>query len=91
MNLMRVFLAQLLTATMVLAGLLMAFHYDWPDYVHTNYGVPLLWAIHTESTIAGPADIWSVNVTNMIADIAIWTVLSLALITVIDALKRRRT
>ena len=91
MNLMRVILAQLLTTAMVLAGLLMAFHYSWPDYVHTNYGVPLLWAIHTESTIAGPADIWSVNVTNMIADIAIWTVLSLALITVIHALKRRHT
>ena len=91
MNLMRVFLAQLLTTAMVPAGLLMAFHYDWPDYVHTNYGVPLLWAIHTESTITGPADIWSVNVTSMIADIAIWAVLSLALVAVIEALKRRRT
>ena len=91
MNLVRVFLAQLLTTAMVLAGLLIAFHYDWPDYVHTNYGAPLLWAIHTESTITGPADIWSVNVTNLIADIAIWAVLSLALITVIHALKRRRT
>jgi hypothetical protein len=69
----------------------MAFHYDWPDYVHTNYGVPFLWAVHTESAITGPTDIWSVNVTSIIADISIWAVLSLALVTVIDALKRRRT
>lgn len=91
MNLMRVILAQLLTTAMVLAGLLMAFHYNWPDYVHTNYGFPMLWAIHTESTFAGPADIWSVNVNNLVADIAIWAVLSLPLVAVIDTLKRRRT
>ena len=91
MNLLKVLLAQLITATMIVAGLLMGFHYDWPDYVHTNHGVPLVWAIHTESTIAGPADIWRVNPTNLIADIAIWTLLSLALVTTIDALKRKRT
>jgi hypothetical protein len=91
MNLMRVILAQMLTAAMVLVGLLISFNYNWPDYGHTSYGFPLLWAIHTESTLAGPADIWSVNVTNLIADIAIWAALSLALAAVIDALKRRRT
>ena len=91
MNLLKMLLAQVLTTAMVIAGLLMGFHYDWPDYVHTNYGFPLLWAIHTESTIMGPADIWSVNVTIMVADIAIWAALSLALVTVIGALERRRT
>ena len=54
----------------------MAFHYDWPDYVHNDYGVPLLWAIHTESAITGPVDIWRVNPTNLVANVAIWTVLS---------------
>ena len=91
MNLLKLFLAQLLATTMILAGLLMAFHYDWPDFVHTNYGVPLPWAVHTESTIAGPASIWSVDVTNMIANIVIWAVLSLVMVTVIDALKRKLT
>jgi len=90
MNLLRLFLAQLLTTAMVLAGLLMAFHYDWPDYVHTDYGVPLLWAVHTESAITGPVDIWRVNTTNLVANIAIWTVLSLALVTLIDILSRKR-
>jgi hypothetical protein len=84
------FLAQLLTVAMILAGLLMAFHYDWPDYVHTDYGVPLVWAIHTESAITGPVDIWRVNTTNLVANIAIWTVLSLALVALIVILSRKR-
>jgi hypothetical protein len=90
MNLLRLFLAQLLTTTMILAGLLMAFHYDWPDYVHTDYGVPLIWATHTESAITGLVDIWRVNATNLIADIVIWTVLSLAVVTLFGVLRRKR-
>jgi len=74
---------------MVLAGLLMAFHYDWPDYVHTDYGVPLLWATHTESAITGPVDSWRVNPTNLLANVAIWTVLSLALVMLIGILSRK--
>jgi hypothetical protein len=90
MNLLRLFLAQLLTTAMILAGLLVAFHYDWPDYVHTDYGVPLLWATHTESAITGPVDIWHASTTNLIANIVIWTVLSLALVTLIGILSRKR-
>ena len=91
MKLLRLFPAQLLTAAMVLVGLLITFHYDWPDYVHTDYGVPLVWAIHTESAITGPVDIWSVNPTNLVANIAIWTILSLVLVTLICILIRKRT
>jgi len=90
MNILRLFLAQLITTAMVLAGLLIAFHYDWPDYVHTDYGIPLLWATHTESAITGPVDIWRVNTTNLVANIAIWTILSLALVTLISVLSRKR-
>ena len=91
MNLLRQLIAQLLTTAMILAGLLIAFHYDWPDYVHTDYGVPLLWATHVESAITGPVDIWRVNATNLIADIAIWTILSIALVALVGTLKRKRT
>lgn len=87
---MRSFLAQLLTTAMIFAGLLVGFHYDWPDYVHTDYGVPLLWATHTESAIMGPVDIWRVNATNLVADIVIWAVLSLALAALIGILRRKR-
>ena len=90
MNLLRTLLAQLLTTAMILAGLLMAFHYDWPDYVHTDFGVPLVWAIHMESAITGPVDIWRVDPTNLVANIAIWTVLSLALVILIGIFSRKR-
>ena len=64
--------------------------YNWPDNVHTDYGFPLVWAIHTESVFAGPVDVWSVNLTNLVANIAIWTILSLALVTLIGVLIRKR-
>ncbi len=84
MNSLRLCLAQLLTALMILAGMLVGFHYDWPDNVHTDYGAPLLWATHTESAFTGPVDIWRVSVTNLIANIAVWTVVSLALTALIN-------
>lgn len=46
--------------------------YDWPDYVHIDYGFPLVWATHTLSTIAGPVDLWEVNVTILLIDLLLW-------------------
>ena len=89
MSILKLLLAQLLTTVMILAGLLMPFHYDWSDYVHTDYGFPFLWATHTESTIAGPADIWHVTPTNLVANIVMWTVSSLALVALIRILSRK--
>jgi hypothetical protein len=43
-----------------------------PDFVHVNYGFPLVWATHTLSTIAGPADIWDVNILALWADLLLW-------------------
>ena len=46
--------------------------FDWPDYVHVDYGLPFVWATHTLVTIAGPADKWNVNVAALIMDLALW-------------------
>ena len=46
--------------------------YDWPDYVHVDYGFPLVWATHTLSTIAGPADVWNVNLPALLTDLIFW-------------------
>ncbi len=46
--------------------------YNWPDFVHVNYGFPLVWATHTLNTIAGPADIWLVNLQTLLIDLAFW-------------------
>lgn len=66
----------------IAVGLLFGFNYNWPDYVHVDYGVPLNWATNTLSTIAGPSDLWSVNISNLLIDLAFW----LAIMTAIVAL-----
>jgi hypothetical protein len=50
-------------------GVLASFHYDWPDFVHTDYGFPLVWATHTMSTIAGPVDRWAIRLDSLALDI----------------------
>ncbi len=46
--------------------------YNWPDNVHVNYGFPLTWATNTLSTFAGPANLWSVDVSNLLVDLVLW-------------------
>ena len=48
------------------------FMINWSDYVHENYGFPLVWATHTLDTIAGPVDKWSVNVSCLLLDLIFW-------------------
>lgn len=52
---------------------------SWPDYVHTNFGLPFAFAIHTSNTIAGPVDVWDVNVEALAADLAFWLIGLIAL------------
>lgn len=61
----------LISFVMVLA-ITWGVEYNWPDYVHVNYGFPLVWGIHTLNTIHGPVDIWHVNLMFLAADLAIW-------------------
>ncbi len=57
-------------------------YYDWPDFVHLDYGFPLTWGTLTLSTIAGPpAAPWRVDVVALQADLAFW--LGLIIIVVI--------
>jgi len=46
--------------------------FDWPDYVHINYGFPMAWATHVLSTIAGPADIWLIDTAALFIDLLFW-------------------
>jgi hypothetical protein len=61
-------------------GLLWGFAYNWPDNVHIDYGFPLTWATNTTSTIAGPADIWSVNLFNLLVDLMFWLGMMVAVV-----------
>ncbi len=89
MNPIRSLFAQILTAIMIVSGLMIRFHYDWPDYVHTDYGFPLAWATYTTSTIAGPAEMWRLNLASMVVDVAVWAIVSAVVATIVVALKRK--
>jgi hypothetical protein len=56
--------------------------FDWPDNVHIDYGFPLLWATQTLSTIAGPVNMWNVDVTALTMDLALWLAIMLVVVSV---------
>ncbi len=73
----RYFTACLLSFAVVSFGVFVSSQYNWPDFVHTNYGFPFVWATHTTITIAGPVDKWNVSLTNLFLNMIFWTSISL--------------
>jgi hypothetical protein len=64
-------------------ALLWGLTYNWPDFLHIDYGFPLTWATNTLSTIAGPTDTWSVNILNLLFDLVLWNGIMVAVVFVI--------
>jgi hypothetical protein len=56
-----------------LFALLWGIQHNLPDFVHRDYGLPMTWGTNTLSTIAGPANSWSVNIQNLFFDLVIWS------------------
>lgn len=56
--------------------------FDWPDNVHVDYGFPLVWSIQTLSTIVGSVNLWTVDITVLMMNLAFWlgTMLTITLI-----------
>jgi hypothetical protein len=67
-----VFLFMVVWLVITVLALLWGLNYDWPDNVHVDYGLPLTWATNTISTFAGPVDLWSVNVSNLLVDLLLF-------------------
>lgn len=44
----------------------------WPDFVHVDYGFPLIYATHVLNTIAGPVDKWTVDLSSLVLDLIFW-------------------
>ena len=66
----------LIVAIAAFLALTWGIYYQWPDYVHVDYGIPLTWATHTLSTILGPpAAPWGVDVASLQVDLAFWLIL----------------
>ncbi len=59
-------------AAVTVVALLWGFTFNWPDFVHVDYGLPLTWATNTLSTIAGPVNQWSVNMSALTLDLVFW-------------------
>ena len=57
---------------LTILALLWGFVFDWPDYFHINYGIPLVWATHTLNTIAGPVNKWRVDLFALLVDLIFW-------------------
>jgi len=57
---------------LTIAAVTWGFTFNWPDYVHVDYGYPLVWATHTLVTIAGPVDKWNVNLSALVTDLIFW-------------------
>lgn len=81
----------ILWSILVTSALTLSTEYNWPDYVHIDYGYPLVWGIHVLNTIHGPVDIWRVDLTALYLDLALWftiMIVCLSLILYIKPLKK---
>ena len=46
--------------------------YDWPDNVHTDYGLPFVWSTNTVSTFVGAVNLWSVDMSALMMNLGLW-------------------
>lgn len=59
------------------------FTYNWPDFVHVDYGLPLKWATNTLSTFAGPANTWDVHISTLLLNLLFWLGIMIAAVAAI--------
>ena len=72
---------------LTLLSLMRVEYFPWPDFVHWKYGFPLLLLTHQTSSIAGPVDMWFLDVGAVLIDLLLWT----AVTSLIYAVYRQRS
>ena len=72
--------ASVIWAIIAVVSMTYGMSYNWPDFVHANYGFPLTFATHTLNTIAGPVDRWSLDLGALTVDLTVWLVGMLVLL-----------
>ena len=77
-------------SAITILALLYGVFYNWPDYVHTDYGLPLTWATHTTDTFVGPVNQWIVNLTALAEDLGIWLGIMVAANAIIQIVLNRK-
>jgi hypothetical protein len=68
---------QVICSILTIIGLSYGSKFSVPDAVNISYGFPFSWGVHQLVTIAGPVDIWSVNISNLVIDLVLWLLLIL--------------
>jgi hypothetical protein len=56
--------------------------YDWPDNVHTDYGLPFVWSTNTVSTLVGAVNLWTVDTSALMMNLGLWIGLMVAIVAV---------
>jgi len=75
-------------SALAMAATCWGFGYNWPDNVHVDYGLPLVWGVHTLNTIAGPVDLWSVNIGALALDLIVWLAIILCASALLELTRR---
>lgn len=65
--------------------------YNWPDFVHANYGFPFVWGTHTLSSFAGPVDEWSVDISMLTYDLSLWLGALVLVVTIVASYFQKLT
>ena len=82
-SLLIIFSFLLIMALLTILAMSWGNRFDWPDNVHVNYGFPLTWSTQTLSTIIGPVNLWTVDITALILNLTIWFTIMLITTTIL--------
>ena len=83
--------AALVSLIMTCGGLLVNESLRYADFETDRFGFPYYWIEHVLATFAGRADHWHIEIVNFGEDIALYFMVSLALLSLVLVFKRRGT
>ena len=75
----RKLLIQSIVSVVAIIGIAYGRLFSVPDAVSRLYGLPLRWGVHQLVSIAGPVDVWNVNVTYLVFDLSFWMLVLLGI------------
>ena len=80
----KVKIIQTMIAILAIIGIVYGRLESFPDASSRLYGLPFKWGIHQLVSIAGPVDVWRVNLTNLTFDLAFWMLIILVIPSIVS-------
>jgi hypothetical protein len=84
----RATLSRVVLGVLTVAAVTYGWMTSYPDNVNLSYGVPLRWGTHQLITIAGPVDVWRVDLSALLIDLLIWVTLLIVVPMYVERVKR---